>query len=134
MWKIPKRRWDVVVSITVSNSSGKLNLLMPICHRLLSFCCKKACNIAYIRKTFTPFRVAPFLKGLMFFIFLSIFLFFFCFDKEEGREIGCSVVSLYFERKDLKLCTHSFNVTKLFLVCWYFGFIFKSYLTNKIVL
>ena len=58
-----------------SSSSGKLNLSMPICHKLLRFCYRNAWKITNIRENFTPFVVAPFLKGLCacYFSFLYFF-------------------------------------------------------------
>ena len=99
-----KKKLRCSVSITVSNSLGKLNLSMPNCHKLLSFCYRKAWRIVDIRKTFTQFLVAPSLKGLWTF-YLSVYfvLLFFLenFKEEEGGNKMQYFVSV-FEKERLK--------------------------------
>ena len=102
--KKKKKKLRCSVSITVSNSLGKLNLSMPNCHKLFSFCYRKAWRIVDIRKTFTQFLVAPSLKGLWTF-YLSVYfvLLFFLenFKEEEGGNKMQYFVSV-FEKERLK--------------------------------
>ena len=99
-----KKKLRCSVSITVSNSLGKLNLSMSNCHKLFSFCYRKAWRIVDIRKTFTQFLVAPSLKGLWTF-YLSVYfvLLFFLenFKEEEGGNKMQYFVSV-FEKERLK--------------------------------
>ena len=65
------------MSITASNSLGKLNLSMSNCHQLFSFCYRKVWKIIDIRKTFTQFLVTRSLKGLCAFYLSFYFILFF---------------------------------------------------------
>ena len=102
-----KKKLMCSVSITASNSSnslGKLNLSMPICHKLFSFCYRKAWRIVDIRKNFTQFLVAPSLKGLWdFYLSVNFVLLFFLenLKVEEGGNKMQYLVSM-FEKKRLK--------------------------------
>ena len=104
---LQKKKLMCSVSITASNSSnslGKLNLSMPICHKLFSFCYRKAWRIVDIRKNFTQFLVAPSLKGLWdFYLSVNFVLLFFLenLKVEEGGNKMQYLVSM-FEKKRLK--------------------------------
>ena len=104
---LPKKKLMCSVSITASNSSnslGKLNLSMPICHKLFSFCYRKAWRIVDIRKNFTQFLVAPSLKGLWDFYLSVYFVLLFFLENlkvEEGGNKMQYLVSM-FEKKRLK--------------------------------
>ena len=105
------------MSITASNSSGKLNLSMSNCHKLFSFCYRKVWKIIDIRKTFTPFLVARSLKGLCAFYlsFYFILLFFRKTSKrtEEGNRMQYFVS--VFEKERLK---------GIYPFLWFYNFFF----------
>ena len=105
------------MSITASNSSGKLNLSMSNCHKLFSFCYRKVWKIIDIRKTFSPFLVARSLKGLCAFYlsFYFILLFFRKTSKrtEEGNRMQYFVS--VFEKERLK---------GIYPFLWFYNFFF----------
>ena len=105
------------MSITASNSSGKLNLSMSNCHKLFSFCYRKVWKIIDIRKTFTPFLVARSLKGLCAF-YLSFYFILLFFPKtskrtEEGNRMQYFVS--VFEKERLK---------GIYPFLWFYNFFF----------
>ena len=123
------------MSITASNSSGKLNLSMSNCHKLFSFCYRKVWKIIDIRKTFSPFLVARSLKGLCAFYLSFYILFYFFGNLQRGRrrEIGCSILSVCLKRKDWKVYTRFYDIIIFFFGLLVFSFtiyIFR-YLTNE---
>ena len=105
------------MSITASNSSGKLNLSMSNCHKLFSFCYRKVWKIIDIRKTFTQFLVTRSLKGLCAFYlsFYFILLFFRKTSKrtEEGNRMQYFVS--VFEKERLK---------GIYPFLWFYNFFF----------
>ena len=104
------------MSITASNSSGKLNLSMSNCHKLFSFCYRKVWKIIDIRKTFTQFLVTRSLKGLCAFYLSFYFILFFWKPskrKEEGNRMQY-FVSL-FEKERQK---------GIYPFLWYYNFFF----------
>ena len=92
------------MSITASNSSGKLNLSMSNCHKLFSFCYKKVWKIIDIRKTFTPFLVARSLKGLCAFYLSCYFTLLFFWKTSKRKEEGNKMQYFFsvFEKERLK--------------------------------
>ena len=124
------------MSITASNSSGKLNLSMSNCHKWFSFCYRKVWKIIDIRKTFSPFLVARSLKGLCAF-YLSFYFFFFFFfwklQRGSRRGIRCSILSVCLKKKDWKVYTRFYDIIIFFFGLLVFSFtiyIFR-YLRNK---
>ena len=105
------------MSITASNSLGKLNLSMSNCHKLFSFCYRKVWKIIDIRKTFTQFLVTRSLKGLCAFYlsFYFILLFFRKTSKrtEEGNRMQYFVS--VFEKERLK---------GIYPFLWFYNFFF----------
>ena len=105
------------MSITASNSLGKLNLSMSNCHKLFSFCYRKVWKIIDIRKTFTQFLVTRSLKGLFAFYlsFYFILLFFRKTSKrtEEGNRMQYFVS--VFEKERLK---------GIYPFLWFYNFFF----------
>ena len=105
------------MSITASNSLGKLNLSMSNCHKLFSFCYRKVWKIINIRKTFTQFLVTRSLKGLCAFYlsFYFILLFFRKTSKrtEEGNRMQYFVS--VFEKERLK---------GIYPFLWFYNFFF----------
>ena len=105
------------MSITASNSLGKLNLSMSNCHKLFSFCYRKVWKIIDIRKTFTQFLVTHSLKGLCAFYlsFYFILLFFRKTSKrtEEGNRMQYFVS--VFEKERLK---------GIYPFLWFYNFFF----------
>ena len=105
------------MSITASNSLGKLNLSMSNCHKLFSFCYRKVWKIIDIRKTFTQFLVTRSLKGLCAF-YLSFYFILLFFPKtskrtEEGNRMQYFVS--VFEKERLK---------GIYPFLWFYNFFF----------
>ena len=111
------------MSITASNSSGKLNLSMPNCHKLFSFCYRKDWKMIDIRKTFTPFLIALSLKGLCAFYLSFYFIVFFFWKTSKKKEEGDRMqyfVSV-FEKERLKgIFPFLWCYNNFFLVCCIF--------------
>ena len=104
------------MSITASNSLGKLNLSMSNCHKLFSFCYRKVWKIIDIRKTFTQFLVTRSLKGLCaFYVSFYFILFFRKTSKrtEEGNRMQYFVS--VFEKERLK---------GIYPFLWFYNFFF----------
>ena len=83
-------------------------------------------EIISIRKTFTPFLVAPSLKGLCAFylsfcFFINFFFFFWKLQIERRREIGSSILSVCLKRKDWNVHTRFCNVKNFFF--WFVGIV-----------
>ena len=123
------------MSITASNSSGKLSLSMSNCHKLFSFCYRKVWKIIYIRKTFTPFLVSRSLKGLCAFylsFYFILLLFFGKLQRGRRREIRCNFLSVCLKRKDWKVYARFYDIKFFFgLLVFSFAIYIFRYLRNE---